>query len=97
LHQPSLILNQVIRDRVHLVKCVLSESVQVVLRNLVIDVLELCILVSPSVSWLRLLGLCLWGSAGLDGMLFGEVLLGGLRVVHGGRKDRGAARVRESP
>ncbi len=87
LHQPSLIFDQVIRNRVHLVKCVLPESIQVVLRNLVINVLELCVFVSPSVSWLRLLGLGLWGSAGLDGMLFGEVLLGGLRVVHGGRKD----------
>ena len=58
--------------------------------------LELCVFISPRVSWLRLPGLCLWGSARLDGMLFGEVLLGGLRVVHGGRKDRGAARVRES-
>lgn len=87
LHQPSLILNQVIRNRVHLVKCVLSESIQVVLRNLIINMVELCVFVSPSVSWLWLLGLCLWGSAGLDGMLFGEVLLGGLPVVHGGRKD----------
>ena len=67
LHEPSLIFDQVIRNRVHLMKRILPESVQVVLRDLIIDMLELCVFVSPAVSRLWMLK---WGVLLKDRLVF---------------------------
>ena len=58
LHQASLILDQVIRNGVNLVKGVITEGVEVVLCDLIINMLKLWLFVSPvllNITGLKLL------------------------------------------
>ena len=78
-------------------KSVVAEGVEVVFGNLIINMLQLGLFVSPVLVCSAYLQLLAGDIAVLKGGLsLCEILLRGLRVVDGGRKHRGAACVRQS-